>query len=711
MANLATPSLPASFLTPRGRMGPIVLWLLISLLFIFSHFSFYFVRPHYEGGDYAANALQIRQAKVFRELYGNYSRFRFHHPGPAFFYAYALGEVVLFDTLKIVPAPYNAHAITGIFIQALFFTWALVITRKRVPRALLTPLVLVFAALHFGILNYNIPSSAFESIWPPYVLLFPFLCFIVACASLASGHIKDLIPCVLAGGLLVHGHVAQPLFVLPLFLTAYAAFCVAHFRKTDKDTSHGHFATLWTYVFAACIVAVFSLPLVLDVCKGEQSNLRLIVGHLTQYTSDHKSLAQSVTYLAAFFYYVGNPEQYCDQLILSKLTFLVDRSPFLWMWILIAIVILVAPKPALSSERRFFFWLLFLFTGAILLTIAWGTLQTAEMVAFNAYFNYGLLFVPLILLAISLLSWGEFRSVRHLPLLLYAVAIALGIGAAKSWRWSPNLHGAPSGTKEMVEKIRQTAIEDRQTPTTKFLSFEHGVWPWAVGIALALDRFGYGYAVPADWSFIFGAHHTADLPVSLRRGEVARWTIKSPAASEEWIASSVPSVHPAHAEITFSGAEANASAFVIGGWDVSTGPFSWSTEKTALLYFLPLPSSSDVEIIFHVFPYTYPARKSQRLIVSFNEESAQSFDVFEKSALSIRVPMEVWNRRPNATLAFEFPDAISPQAAGESADSRVLGCGFLRVEFRSSLAATAAPSNRQIDIPAIKKPVDERRTD
>ena len=165
----------------------------------------------------------------------------------------------------------------------------------------------------------------------------------------------------------------------------------------------------------------------------------------------------------------------------------------------------------------------------------------------------------------------------------------------------------------------------------------------------------------------------------------------------------MPSVHPAHAEITFSGAEANASAFVIGGWDVSTGPFSWSTEKTALLYFLPLPSSSDVEIIFHVFPYTYPARKSQRLIVSFNEEPAQSFEVFEKSALSFRVPMEVWNRRSNATLAFEFPDAISPQAAGESADSRVLGCGFDRVEFRSPPATNVSSRHRQLDVLKIKK--------
>jgi hypothetical protein len=205
-----------------NRVRNVAIWLLVSSLLIGSHFNFYFLKPHYEGGDFAANALQIRQAKVFHELYGNYSRFGFHHPGPAFFYAYALGEVVLFDALKIVPAPYNAHAITGILIQALFFTWTLAIIGRRVRRPLVLPLLLAFAAVHFSIVNLSIPGSAFESIWPPYVLLCPFLRFVVASASVASGGVKDLVPCVLAGCVLVHSHVAQPLFVVPLFVIAYA---------------------------------------------------------------------------------------------------------------------------------------------------------------------------------------------------------------------------------------------------------------------------------------------------------------------------------------------------------------------------------------------------------------------------------------------------------------------------------------------------------
>lgn len=53
--------------------------------------------PIWEYTDFAANALQVERAKHFRELLGNYSRWGFHHPGPAFFYIFAFGERVLHD--------------------------------------------------------------------------------------------------------------------------------------------------------------------------------------------------------------------------------------------------------------------------------------------------------------------------------------------------------------------------------------------------------------------------------------------------------------------------------------------------------------------------------------------------------------------------------------------------------------------------------------
>ncbi|MEY2565059.1 MAG: hypothetical protein QOH88_3252 [Verrucomicrobiota bacterium] len=661
----------------------VLIWLAIATLFLSCDFSFYFLEQHYEGGDFAANALQIREAKAFRELYGNYSRFGFHHPGPAFFYAYALGETVFFDFLKIVPAPHNAHAIIGLLLQAFFFTWALFIVTKRIRSPLLLPLLLVFAAAHFSIVNLNIPGSAFESIWPPYVLLCPFLCFVVACASLASGEVKDLIPALLAGCFLVHGHVAQPLFVIPLFGMAYGALWFGYLRRRDNPDSTRTPGILYSHICGGVIVALFLLPIVVDACKGEESNLRGIFHHFAHNTGDRKSLSQSLVYLAAFFYYVPNPNQYCDQLILSNLTFLVNRSHFFVMWILVLIVILVVRKPSIHPERRFFNWLVICFVFSVLLTIVWGMMQNAEMFAFNAYFNFSLLFVPFILLGIVLLSPGERVPRTYLLLPLYLIAACLWIATAKSWTLHPQHLASPNGSRAAIEAVRSAAEKDGQLPKTKFLSFQHGYWDWAAGAALALQRLGYDYVVPWNWSFIFGSRHVGgDLVASVRSGQVALWTVTSPAVSgDNWVSNSAAPIDPGHAQILFAGTEANAQTFAIAGWDVSTGPFSWSTQKTALIFFQALPASADVQIDFHVFPFNFGTSRIQRMSVSFNNEPPQSFEVAKSGTQSMRIVSQVWNRQPYATLAFEFPDAISPKEVGESTDGRTLACGFTEIDF------------------------------
>jgi hypothetical protein len=80
----------------------------------------YFQTPFHETGDAAVNALQVDNAGRFQELYGNYSRWEFSHPGPAFFYVYAAGEAVFHRLLGICPAPGNAHILTSMLVQAFF---------------------------------------------------------------------------------------------------------------------------------------------------------------------------------------------------------------------------------------------------------------------------------------------------------------------------------------------------------------------------------------------------------------------------------------------------------------------------------------------------------------------------------------------------------------------------------------------------------------
>ena len=72
------------------------MWILAAVLFaaiLLNNSQLVFHSRQYESDDYAADSLQVIKAKHFRETLGQYSRYGFHHPGPAFFYVLAWGEL------------------------------------------------------------------------------------------------------------------------------------------------------------------------------------------------------------------------------------------------------------------------------------------------------------------------------------------------------------------------------------------------------------------------------------------------------------------------------------------------------------------------------------------------------------------------------------------------------------------------------------------
>lgn len=89
----------------KGAGWFVAIWLGLAAVFLLTHFSFYFRESHLELGDLAADALQIHDAKYFRDLWGQYSRWGFHHTGPGFFYTYAAGKWIIFDLFRLVPLP------------------------------------------------------------------------------------------------------------------------------------------------------------------------------------------------------------------------------------------------------------------------------------------------------------------------------------------------------------------------------------------------------------------------------------------------------------------------------------------------------------------------------------------------------------------------------------------------------------------------------
>lgn len=673
----------------RPAIRALALWLVLSSTIIGAQWHFYFRETHIEMGDSAANALQIRKAKTFDEIYGNYSRFQFHHPGPGFFYCYAAGEALFYDALKVVPAPYNAHLLTGVLLQSMFLTWAIVIVARHSKERLLVQFLLILAGIHFGLVNLTLPNTAFASIWPPHVLLFPFLCFLIASASVATGMSRDLLPLALSGCMLVHGHVAQPLFVVPISALAYLGLIRAH-RKELSAAKDRHFVGF--HFVAAGVISLFLVPIALDIAKGQNSNLQLIWRHLSEHSEERKSLTQSALYLLTYVFYVPNPEQYCDRLSIDSLSFIWTRWIPITVWLILAagtFLLWRAVKSGLERKTtRFIYSLAGVFVVALLLTGIWGKIQEDKMYGFNSYFNFGLLFLPFVAFAILLGGLFRIGRIKYISLILWGLSFFLIVSTARNFRWQSREPISQVRRSDLERELDEALTADKGQPRVKYLWFKHDAWPRATAIALGLQRMGYDYAIPSDWKYMFDDAHAVDITSALENNQAALWKLRSPEEDGVgWISHAVPTVDPAGEEILFSSSAANAAKFVVGGWGISTGPFSWTTANRALLRFAPLPTASAVQIELEVFREEFSANKRQRMAVAFNGEELGLIEVQRlgsPESVSVLVPEQLWNKRPTATLGFRFPDAISPLAAGASDDSRTLACGFVRIRFRAN---------------------------
>ena len=143
---------------------------------------FLFTTRLYEQGDGGANSILIEQAKHFTLLVGNYSRERFHHPGPAYMYVQALGEYLFQNALHLVPTAWNAHMLSVFAMDCAFVAMAVGIaygwTRSLRGAAACLAVFAGFTIAYPPILNSD---------WMPYMYVLAYMVFIVAAGSVAAG--------------------------------------------------------------------------------------------------------------------------------------------------------------------------------------------------------------------------------------------------------------------------------------------------------------------------------------------------------------------------------------------------------------------------------------------------------------------------------------------------------------------------------------------
>ena len=220
---------------------------------------FLFAQKFYEQGDGGANSILIQQAMHFTLLVGNYSRERFNHPGPAYLYVQAFGQWIFFYGLHLVPTAWNAHLLTVFVLNSAILALAVLIVygwaRSLRVAAACFAVVLIFGAVH---------PSAVNSDWMPYLYVPMYCVFLIAGASVAPDHLRDLWILALTGWFLIHGH-ACSLFIVPVITAAVVlALAWAH-RRTPVASLRRFSRRRGAWVPVVAISALFALPIVVNL--------------------------------------------------------------------------------------------------------------------------------------------------------------------------------------------------------------------------------------------------------------------------------------------------------------------------------------------------------------------------------------------------------------------------------------------------------------
>ena len=171
----------------------------------------------------------------------------------------AFGQWIFFYGLHLVPTAWNAHLLAVFALNSAILALAVLIVygwaRSLRAAAACFAVILILGAVH--------PPTV-SSDWMPHLYVPMFCVFLIAAASVAAGHLRDLWIFALTGWFLIHGH-ACFLFIVPV-ITAAVVLALARAHRRTPVASLRRFARqrgAWIPVVA--ISALFALPIVVNL--------------------------------------------------------------------------------------------------------------------------------------------------------------------------------------------------------------------------------------------------------------------------------------------------------------------------------------------------------------------------------------------------------------------------------------------------------------
>jgi len=219
-------------------------------------------------GDDAIIERTVRQVGAHAVLLGPYSRFGWHHPGPAMFYLLAapyrlLGQASV--ALPLATLVLNAACIVGI---------AVVLHRRAGTVAMVWGLVVLSAYLHAQGPGFLVDD------WNPYLPMLPFCLGVLLCWSLLAGERWPLPVCVAIGTLCVQSHVGYAIGVAAVSgATAVGLVGALAVRPRTPSPPVAAGSWRWPLLVAGGVTALLWAPIVVQQLTGHPGNLTQLANY------------------------------------------------------------------------------------------------------------------------------------------------------------------------------------------------------------------------------------------------------------------------------------------------------------------------------------------------------------------------------------------------------------------------------------------------
>jgi hypothetical protein len=461
--------------------------------------------PH---GDHAVLEIYTRLAASGDQRLGPYSRFHFHHPGPALFYL----------SLPVYEATGESHE--GLKLAALLFNCLSVLGLLWLAQRLAGLGGYLATALGLAAFVTWWGPAGLLSNWNPTVAVLPFGLALLAWGGVAAGQIILLPLAVFASSFAVQTHVGCAPVTLALATTSLAIAALSPLRRVLHLPPVGPRAWLGPGL-AACIVAgvLWALPVAeeLDPAGG---NLSRILEISRQVPSRHPSWSDAVRALsenAAPFLMGSDPTPAGSRTLFAVLAgglaaaILFARRAGSAIGVALSMVTLTGMSAAVYSTTRIPGW-------AQPYLVGWmSMLGLCALIAATI----GLATAP----RLRHPRLGRLASIASVAVVVLLSGLATR--AALKARDSP---GPPDALSEWIRMLAEPSVPAlRASGVRRFLVEVERPVPRAVavGLLLALDKAGVPFAVSPFGPFRFegrmAPNGTEDAVLSVG-GESSAWT-------------------------------------------------------------------------------------------------------------------------------------------------------------------------------------------